>query len=593
MLSLYSALLAQHPRQLTPVRCAELTIAQLQRYFEDVVVENNLSALVVESLLPENPRPLRDLARVREVARAARYSFFLVSPDDGLKKLPPDEENFEREPIILRHVGCEENDERFVVIADARFSALIASVHPREAGPEAGDEVVWSFEPDVVYTALEYLMARLTAELPEHAPRFARAVRSCMPKTTSLHLTVTVTTKLAQLLQEQAVREVAVNRISTAIRSSLELPSVLQTTVNEVGRALVARHCALSVEGEPGQPPLTTCYFHDGVDEEACRDQIIADLHAYDSRMRGRMNEFVQDGAGEPDAPPVAVVPVIFQERTLGVLFVGSEDPRRVWRRNEILLMRTVADQVAVAVNHARLFAQMQQQALTDPLTGCFNRRFFEIQLERDMHLATRSRQPVSLVMLDIDHFKLVNDRHGHDAGDAALRHIAGALRRELRGVDTAARYGGEEFAVILPQAGIESAMVVAERLRAHIEEMVIPNVGNVTASLGVASFPEHASSRELLVTVADRALYQAKREGRNRVCPPPADAARHTPAPDRAPDEASEKLRDEARDEVRDEVGDKAPDDAGAEVRDESTGEQPLPLVAEEVAESAVVTEN
>jgi len=178
-----------------------------------------------------------------------------------------------------------------------------------------------------------------------------------------------------------------------------------------------------------------------------------------------------------------------------------------------------VADQVAVAVNHAHLFQQMQLQALTDGLTGCFNRRFFEIQLERDLHLATRMRQPVSLILLDIDHFKRVNDTHGHNAGDAALRILANALREEVRGVDTAARYGGEEFAIILPQAGPEGAMVVAERLRSRIERTEVPGVGCITASLGVATFPGDASSRELLVTSADRALFLAKRTGRNRVC--------------------------------------------------------------------------
>jgi two-component system cell cycle response regulator len=123
--------------------------------------------------------------------------------------------------------------------------------------------------------------------------------------------------------------------------------------------------------------------------------------------------------------------------------------------------------------------------------------------------------------MLDVDRFKLVNDTHGHDAGDVALRIIAGALREEVRGVDTAARYGGEEFAVILPQANLEGALLVAERLRARIEKTEMPGIGPVTASFGVATFPPHASSRELLVTTADRALYQAKRTGRNRVCSP------------------------------------------------------------------------
>jgi diguanylate cyclase (GGDEF)-like protein len=526
MLSLYSALLAQHARQLTPVRCAEPTIVQLQRYFEDVVLENNLAALVVESMLPEPQRSLRDIARVRSVGRSARHAFFFVSPDDVLNSAQLSDDSTCSEPILMKSSAQGDADERFVVIADARFSALLASVRKRdEEGAETGgDEVIWSFEPDIVYSALEYLMARVKAELPTHAHLFARAVRTCVPKTTSLQLTVSVTTKLARLLQEQAVREIAVNRIATAIRSSLELPSVLQTTVNEVGRALGAQYSALSVEGEHGQPSLNTCYFRDGDGDEELYAELLSDLEAYGVRLRGRMKTYVHDGATGAvgaDSLPVAVVPVIYHERTMGVLMVTSDDPHRLWQDNEIMLMRTVADQVAVAVNHARLFQQMQHQALTDGLTGCFNRRFFEIQLERDLHLATRMRQPVSLILLDIDHFKRVNDSHGHDAGDAALRLLAGALREEVRGVDTAARYGGEEFAIILPQAGEEGALVVAERLRSRIERTEVPGVGCITASIGVATFPLHASSRELLVTAADRALYQAKRTGRNRVCSP------------------------------------------------------------------------
>jgi diguanylate cyclase (GGDEF)-like protein len=550
MLSLYSALLAQHPRQLTSVRCAEPTIVQLHRYFEDVVLENNLAALVVESMLPEPQRSLRDIARVRAVGSATRHAFFFVSPDDALNSASLGDDSAGDEPILMKRSVQGDADERFVVIADARFSALLASVRQRdEDGTESGgDEVIWSFEPDIVYSALEYLMARVTAELPTHAHLFARAVRTCVPKTTSLQLTVSVTTKLARLLQEQAVREIAVNRIATAIRSSLELPSVLQTTVNEVGRALGAQYSALSVEGEHGQPSLTTCYFRDDDGGEELYTELLSDLEAYGVRLRGRMKTYVHDGttgAVGSDGRPVAVVPVIYHERTMGVLMITSDDPQRLWQDNEIMLMRTVADQVAVAVNHARLFQQMQHQALTDGLTGCFNRRFFEIQLERDLHLATRMRQPVSLILLDVDHFKRVNDEHGHDAGDSALRLLAGALREEVRGVDTAARYGGEEFAIILPQAGEEGALVVAERLRSRIERMEVPGVGSITASIGVATFPQHASSRELLVTTADRALYQAKRTGRNRVCSPadlPQDELPYTPP---AADAAAQSLDD------------------------------------------------
>ncbi|HEX7174689.1 MAG TPA: sensor domain-containing diguanylate cyclase [Pyrinomonadaceae bacterium] len=528
MLTLYDALLAQHPRQLTPVRCAEQTIAQLHRYFEDVVLENNLAALVVEGLPFAAERSLRDWERVREVGRAARHAFFFVSPDDALHSRPLKWDAIGRDPSLIKLAGETSLEERFVVVADARFSALLATVRNR-AGDDAdagGAEVIWTFEPDIVYSALEYLMARVTAECPAQAPLFSRAVRTSVPKATSLQLTVAVTTKLARLLQEQALREIAVNRIATAIRSSLELSSVLQTTVDEVGRALGAQHSALCVEDEPGEPPLMHCYFRDGESDESEREGMVSDLHAYQVRLGARMKAYVQDGCAGADADPttrpVAAVPLIYRERAVGVLMVRSDDPSRVWDENQILLMRTVADQVAVAVNHARLFEEMQQQALTDGLTGCPNRRSFEMQLKRDMLMATRTHHSLSLIMLDIDHFKRVNDTHGHAAGDVALRMIADGLRQELRGVDTAARYGGEEFAVILPQAGLEGALKVAERLRARIEELDIPGVGGVTASFGVATFPAHAGARDLLVTTADRALYEAKHTGRNRVCIPP-----------------------------------------------------------------------
>ncbi|MBC7910635.1 MAG: hypothetical protein H7Y30_09050, partial [Pyrinomonadaceae bacterium] len=233
MHSLYHALLTQHARQLTSVRCAEQTIAQLHRYFEDVVLENNLAALVVESLPLMKDRSLRDLARVREVGRAAQRAFFFVSPEDALNHLPLRMSEHDREPVLLKRTEHDSLDERFVVIADSRFSALLASVHtPDEDGTQngGGDEVIWSFEPDIVYSALEYLMARVTAERPFQASIFSSAVKSSMPKATSLQLTVSVTTKLARLLQEQAGREIAVNRIATAIRNSLELEDILQTT---------------------------------------------------------------------------------------------------------------------------------------------------------------------------------------------------------------------------------------------------------------------------------------------------------------------------------------------------------------------------
>jgi diguanylate cyclase (GGDEF)-like protein len=130
--------------------------------------------------------------------------------------------------------------------------------------------------------------------------------------------------------------------------------------------------------------------------------------------------------------------------------------------------------------------------------------------------------------MLDLDRFKQLNDSVGHDAGDAALRKLADCFKRELSVVDWAARFGGDEFALILPQAYSEGALIVAERLRARITSIEIPGFGNLSASLGIATFPSQGSSRTELVIAADAALYSAKRAGRNRVCVFEPDKGEH-----------------------------------------------------------------
>ena len=537
MHSLYHALLAQRSRHVIHVRCAPQTIAQLHTYFEEVVLENNLSALVVESLPLVTERPMRDLARVREVGSAARRAFFFVAPGDSLNTHPTKAKEYARGVVFIDQHAQEAISERFVVISDARFSGLLASVGSNLPGEDT-QEVIWTFEPEVVYSALEYLMARVTAERSPQAETFEKAVRKCTPRVTSLQLTVSVMSKLARMLQEQAGREVAVRRIATAIRSSLELPSILQTTVDETGRALDVQCCALRVEAATPDTPsdtLTHWYFRDETEFESGKEELEGDLYAINKRLPGgRLKDYVIDGYSQhaPNARaicPTYAVPLFYAERFTGTLMVRSNDPTRVWQESEKLLIQTVADQVTVAVNHARLFKAMQQQALTDALTGCVNRRSFEMQLERDMHFATRNRQPLSLVMLDVDNFKLLNDTYGHKMGDVALRMLADVLRRELRGIDTAARYGGEEFAVILPQANVDGALIVAERLRASIAACEVPGVGPITASFGIATFPLHAINREMLVQIADEALYEGKRAGRNRVVVPGDASARVT----------------------------------------------------------------
>jgi two-component system, cell cycle response regulator len=159
-----------------------------------------------------------------------------------------------------------------------------------------------------------------------------------------------------------------------------------------------------------------------------------------------------------------------------------------------------------------------EEAAFTDHLTGLANRRRFERQLDREVGRTLRYSHPFSLLMLDIDHFKFVNDNFGHNAGDEAIRAIGRVLQEGTRGIDLAARIGGEEFAVLLVETGQSGALEVAERLRLAIREMILPVGGKITASFGVAECPTSGQTSAEMLNAADIALYEAKRSGRDRV---------------------------------------------------------------------------
>lgn len=167
------------------------------------------------------------------------------------------------------------------------------------------------------------------------------------------------------------------------------------------------------------------------------------------------------------------------------------------------------------------LQAQLREQAIRDALTGLFNRRYLEETLERELLRARREASPISLIMLDIDHFKKLNDTFGHKAGDVMLQTLGEVLRTHTRGSDVACRYGGEEFVAVLPGASLELAHQRAEQWRALFEQLSVP-YGKVelraTLSLGVAVYPQHGATSDEVLRVADTALYMAKTEGRNRV---------------------------------------------------------------------------
>jgi len=214
-------------------------------------------------------------------------------------------------------------------------------------------------------------------------------------------------------------------------------------------------------------------------------------------------------------------LPLTSRDSRLGVLYIYRKD-RDTFAVDEIALLQTFAHLAAGVLENARLYARLEAEARIDVLTGLLNRRSFDRRLATEHGRAIRFNKPYALALLDIDHFKRVNDRHGHPAGDEVLTQLAQILARQFREVDVVARYGGEEFAVILPEISGSVAKGVVERVRRAIAAtpFVLPDgreIG-VTVSIGVSCHPNCAASPEAAVSTADQALYIAKQAGRNRV---------------------------------------------------------------------------
>lgn len=220
--------------------------------------------------------------------------------------------------------------------------------------------------------------------------------------------------------------------------------------------------------------------------------------------------------AALPGASNVMVAPLVVDGRPIGALAVerGGGSRVRVTARTVDLLAQFAAH-AAMALRAAALQTEIERMASTDALTGLANRRAFTEALDRELAVAVRRGEPCGLIVLDVDHFKLVNDRHGHQTGDEVLEEVAWALGQTGRETDIVARYGGEEFAVILPACKAPEAMAVAERLRAAVAGASCPVP--VTMSAGVAVFPVDGADASALVRAADTALYKAKRQGRDR----------------------------------------------------------------------------
>jgi diguanylate cyclase (GGDEF)-like protein len=214
-------------------------------------------------------------------------------------------------------------------------------------------------------------------------------------------------------------------------------------------------------------------------------------------------------------------VPLIVQDTIIGLLSIDSAKLHHFTKDSQNIA-REFADQVAIVLKNTRLLEETRMLAIVDPLTGLYNRRGLLELGKIEFGRSNRLARPFSGIMLDIDHFKEVNDSFGHDAGDSVLEELARRCKKCLREIDLIGRYGGEEFVALLPETDFESSLVVAERLRSAISTMPIQItdvfVLNITASLGVAHKDENTPNLETLIARADQAMYIAKHRGRDRV---------------------------------------------------------------------------
>jgi diguanylate cyclase (GGDEF)-like protein/PAS domain S-box-containing protein len=275
--------------------------------------------------------------------------------------------------------------------------------------------------------------------------------------------------------------------------------------------------------------------------DAATDDPVIAKEDCWALRS-GQLHSVDGPGAGlscqhlsHPAAGPSFCAPITAQGEVLGMLHVRFAERDALDARNaqppalkdsqpetRKLWVLTVSEHLSLALANLKLRETLRMQAVRDALTGLYNRRYMEHALEREVLRAARNRRTVGLIMLDLDHFKRVNDSYGHEVGDLLLRSVGEFLLANVRAEDIACRYGGEEFVVLLPEATLAMTQTRAEQLWRGIQGLTVNVRGALlralTTSVGVAAYPEHGSSLAELLRAADVALYSAKREGRDRV---------------------------------------------------------------------------
>jgi diguanylate cyclase (GGDEF)-like protein len=342
-------------------------------------------------------------------------------------------------------------------------------------------------------------------------------------------------------------RILTLQHIWDMMNSSTPLENVLEAIVNSTQGELGYMHCAIirkyaDADGDfcriiaqskdglierlnhiIGSPAIqtrrlnfdkTSIYF------DTLAQKKIIQSRSLDLTLKAVMPELSQETIASilSDQPikSIIVIPLLPREKEFGWFCVFSSRDELAPTETDFLSL--FAKQIEMAITIADLFQAVKKEAVTDALTGLYNRRYFEESLEKEVARAKRQNQPFSVIGIDLDFLKKINDTYGHSYGDLAITTIADILKSNARSIDIPARIGGEEFDILLPGVSTEGAAAAAERIRKAIESREIETIGHITGSLGVATYLVHTDNVEELLELTDQAMYASKRNGRNQV---------------------------------------------------------------------------
>ena len=329
--------------------------------------------------------------------------------------------------------------------------------------------------------------------------------------------------RLYSLERRRALQLEAINAIAQQTTAVLDLKELLSKVCILVQKAFHVSHVSVLLKDEDDMVVrahhgnLTPCIPQDGrvLAGEGFWGRTLASaatlIENDVSKIAGSMGFYLETASR-------MCIPLVSFGQTLGVLVLDSSDIG-AFNIQDKQPLESVADICATAIQNAHYVERMKQLAYLDGLTGIFNRRFFELRMAEELERARRFGAGMAVIMVDIDHFKRLNDEFGHLIGDEVLRQVSSIFHQQLRKIDVVCRYGGEEFAILLSQTNPLHALTVAEKLRAMVEEWQFPGVPRpVTISAGAASYPDNGTTRDELVKAADAGLYAAKQAGRNQV---------------------------------------------------------------------------